>query len=72
MKFIKTIRSFDKYGHPIGVHYKGDDAYRTTLGSFVTFITVGLIMTYAGIRVGQLGARENQNETNRTIKLDLD
>ena len=71
-KVIESFKSIDMYGHPIGVHYKGDDAYRTKLGSFVTLITVGLVLTYSGIRVGQLNTRSNQNETNQTIKLDLD
>ena len=38
MRFLFTnlLRSRDAYGHPIGVFYKGDDAYQTLLGGVLT------------------------------------
>ena len=33
----------DAYGHAIGVHYRGRDAYKTKLGAFVTLATYVLM-----------------------------
>ena len=33
----------DVYGHPVGVHYKGSDTYKTRLGAFCTLATYALI-----------------------------
>ena len=35
---------FDRYGHPVGVHFKGSGAYKTKLGAFVTLATYTLIL----------------------------
>ena len=50
----RKFKSIDKYGHTIGVHYRGDDAYRTILGSFVTLITIGFVLIYTIIKVTEL------------------
>ena len=34
--FTNLLRNRDAYGHPIGVFYKGDDAYQTLLGGVLT------------------------------------
>ena len=33
---MQVIQSQDIYGHAIGVHYKGEDKFKTYLGSFCT------------------------------------
>lgn len=33
----------DVYGHPVGVHYKGSDTYKTRLGAFCTLATYVLV-----------------------------
>ena len=33
----------DMYGHTIGVHYRGRDAYKTKLGALVTLATYVLM-----------------------------
>ena len=40
MKFslLRFMRNRDSYGHPINLYYKGDEAYQTYLGGFLTFL----------------------------------
>ena len=42
---------FDIYGHPVGVHFKGSDTYKTKLGAFVTLATYTLILFNLGTLV---------------------
>ena len=35
-RILQVIQSQDIYGHAIGVHYKGEDKFKTYLGSFCT------------------------------------
>ena len=37
------LTGIDQYGHPIGVHYKGSDTYKTILGSLCSIATLVLI-----------------------------
>ena len=39
----ETIVDQDIYGHPVGVHYKGSDTYKTKLGAFCTLGTYAMI-----------------------------
>ena len=54
---VDKFKFIDIYGHSIGVHYKGDGSYRTSLGSFVTLITVALVMSYTTIKVNEMVTR---------------
>ena len=33
---LSNLKRFDIFGHHVGVTYKGDGAYKTHLGAFVT------------------------------------
>ena len=68
---MDKFKSIDIYGHSIGVHYRGDSSYRTSLGSFVTLITVALVMSYTTIKVTEMVGRTSQNERTRSLKVDL-
>ena len=35
-EFSDFIVSFDIFGHPIGVNYKGEDTFKTRIGAFCT------------------------------------
>ena len=43
-KLIDRVVSWDIYGHPITVNYKGQGAYKTIVGTMCTFLTFGVIM----------------------------
>ena len=42
-KLERFLVDFDIFGHAIGVHYRGSDAFKTRLGAFCTFATYVLI-----------------------------
>ena len=44
---LDFIKSLDKYGHPIGVHYKGGSTHNTLFGSVFTLITNITVLIYA-------------------------
>ena len=56
---VDKFKSIDIYGHSIGVHYRGDGSYRTSLGSFVTLITVALVLSYTTIKVTDMAERKS-------------
>ena len=37
-KFGTYIRRLDIFGHPIGVHYRGSDEFKTHMGAFCTIL----------------------------------
>ena len=45
-KLFNTIVDQDIFGQPIGVHYRGRDAFKTFLGSLCTLASYVLITVY--------------------------
>ena len=54
MKFIKFFRSFDKFGEPVKVLYKGEDIYKTKMGALFSLILYSLVLVYMGMKAIQL------------------
>ena len=46
MKFVRFFRSFDKFGEPVKINYKGEDTYRTKLGAFFTILLYVMVIGY--------------------------
>ena len=61
-KFEQLIVDQDIYGHAIGVHYRGSDAYKTRLGALFTLVTYILmaINTVSLIIVYRDGSRQEE------------
>ena len=47
-KFGKKFVDLDIYGHPVGVHFKGNNKFKTKLGALVTLVTYALILFNLG------------------------
>ena len=47
MGIVKLFKSVDIYGHPVGVNYRGDDAYKTKFGAIWSIYTFVTVMLYA-------------------------
>ena len=45
-KLLNKIVEKDIFGHPIGVHYRGSDTFKTFLGSLCTLASYVLIIVY--------------------------
>ena len=43
------LRNLDIFGHPIGVTYKGERAYKTYLGAFFTILMAVSTLIYAAV-----------------------
>ena len=70
-KFSAAFKSIDIYGHPIGVHYKGNSTFQTKLGSLMTLFSFVFVTIYAAILVTELTTGESQEVQSLSIKVDL-
>jgi len=51
MPFEDKFVSMDMFGHPVGVHYKGDTNYRTKVGALFTLVAYMIIGSYTLLKV---------------------
>lgn len=72
--FNNGIKSTDIYGQPISLNYKGSTHFKTTIGGFVTIISLLFILWYATIQVIEVFARSktfiSQNVISKNLMLD--
>ena len=45
-KFVNFLKGFDKYGHGVGVNYKGNAKFKTLLGVFITLLNLLIAAEY--------------------------
>ncbi len=67
----KLVNSFDVYGEPVQLNYRGQFAYKTKIGSLATLATYGLMLAFTYSKVDQLINRLNPSITKPTATLDL-
>ena len=70
-RFGRFLKNQDMFGHTIGVHYRGDSAYKTRLGALVTFATYFLMLIYLSKLSADFFDGSNQEEKGQRIKIDL-
>ena len=46
LPFLKWLTSFDAYGEPVSVSYKGDTTYKTPVGALLTFSMRSFILIF--------------------------
>ena len=49
--FIKSVRWFDDFGHPIALTYKGKDSHQSFLGGFITLMMMLFTATMVVIKI---------------------
>ena len=57
-RFSAFVRSFDKFGEPVKMLYKGEDTYKTKLGAFLSILLNTVVLAYLvkkGIALGTKG-----------------
>lgn len=45
---IRALKSFDAYGEPYGVNYRGQESYKTIVGAILSICATLLVLVYAG------------------------
>ena len=45
-KFFRYLKSFDQFGHPISVNYKGGTKYNTLFGFFITLVNFAFVSEF--------------------------
>ena len=57
--FLSWIRSFDDYGEPIDINYKGDTTYKTYTGAVFTLALKGFMIAFTIINLISLFTYSN-------------
>ena len=69
--FGAVLRRMDIYGHKIGVHYRGEDVYRTKVGGLVSLLTYIFVVIYTVNLVNAFLDHSEQTGKFVRIKQDL-
>ena len=56
---ISRIRDFDDFAEPISVNYKGDSAFKTLPGAFLSLVLKGLVFMFTMLSLLELFAYKN-------------
>ena len=65
-QFRQFLESFDAYGVPVTVNYKGSDVFKTPFGGIVSIISSLLVLGFAITKFEQLVTRASPNVTTTT------
>jgi len=74
MSFEDKFVSMDMFGHPVGVHYKGDSSYRTKVGSLFTLFAYMIVGSYTLLKVTRLATLDNpeKSSTNQVLNMNTE
>eukprot|EP00347_Sterkiella_histriomuscorum_P017583 403348782 len=65
-KFTKrSLRSIDQFGHPIQLNYKGEEAFKSSIGGIFTIISLFLVIGYFSLLIKAL--TENDSDIKAII-----
>lgn len=56
---MNRVKSFDIFGEPVGVNYKGDTAFKTCGGALFTVVIYLIVLVFAGVKCQTLVMRMN-------------
>lgn len=71
-KTQKYVTSYDSFGVPITVNYKGDDTYKTLFGAICTLFVVALMLFYSYSGIVQLVERTEPDRTSYKMSVSRD
>jgi len=57
MTLTERFKSFDMFGTPVGVNYKGEDSYKTKFGALVSILLYTIVGWYSTTKVINLVTR---------------
>lgn len=60
----KKITTYDQFGTPITVNFKGEDTYKTFFGAVVSLALAALILYYMWIMIGKMVERSDPDLTS--------
>ena len=49
-KFVKLIRGVDRFGHDVGVNYRGEVRFKTLVGVVATILNYFVIVNFASTK----------------------
>ena len=63
---LDKIRSFDSYGQPVSVNYKGNDTYQTVTGGLISLLAAMIVAIFAIVKGMDLLNLDNPNISSIT------
>ena len=60
-KFTTFFRSFDKFGEPVKLLYKGEDTYKTKFGALLSIVLNSIVLAYLVKKGLELATKGNSN-----------
>jgi len=58
-QILRYLRSFDSFGEPVSINYKGDSSFKTSIGAFFSIVLKALVLTFALLSLLDLFAYKN-------------
>ena len=68
---VEKFKSYDIYGEPIALTYKGEGAYKTNIGAAVSIIVLLVLAAYAAMRLKVMATYAGTSVTAASFILDL-
>ena len=69
-RILNLIRSFDKFGYPIGVNYKGEHKYNTLIGVAATILNFCVIVYFSTNKIIDMILRDSQKTFTQKTYMD--
>ena len=60
-RFTTYLRSFDKFGEPVKLLYKGEDTYKTKFGAILSIVLNSIVLVYLAKKGLELATKGNSN-----------
>lgn len=71
--FLKRLaKKGDIYAKPIELTFKGNQEYKTTLGGFISLVTMIFVIIYLGYNLRIMFKRENTQIKKNTLTTEVD
>ena len=64
VRFLRLIRSFDKFGEAPKLRYKGEEQYKTKFGGVISLMINVFVLVFAVIKIKQVVDKSDNSVAN--------
>ena len=70
-KFLQLVRGIDKFGHAVGVNYRGSGHFKTLFGVVATLLNVIFILQFSTTKLTNMYTRQSKQISSLKTYVDL-
>ena len=70
-KFAQLVKGVDRFGHKIGVNYRGSGQYKTYVGVIATVLNLIVIVDFSVTKIFNMYTRQSQNTFSQKTYIDM-